>query len=112
MRRQQARKAMPGAPLSAIQVATEAAEYFGLSVADLVGRGQQRDCVGARRMAATKMRSMGYSTTQIGHFLGRDHSTIISLLGMRGAVARREEWRREAAEFDPDAPDFSGEWAI
>ncbi len=61
----------------------------------------------AKRMVIRDLRDLGLSLATIGRYLGGMHHTSI-------LHHLREESRRQAVsgDYDPEAPDFSGEWAI
>jgi chromosomal replication initiation ATPase DnaA len=62
-----------------------AAKATGVTVRELRGFDRHRPLVERRRFAAVKLRLEGYSYPAIGRALGgRDHSTIMSLLGATG----------------------------
>lgn len=72
------------------------AAEFGLSYGEVIGTGRTRRFVAARAVVARILRDRGWSTTQIGRWLHRDHSTIIHLL------AHWPQWMKscpEAAAF-------------
>jgi chromosomal replication initiation ATPase DnaA len=71
----------------------------------ICGESQRAGVTKARRAAAMELRDAGYATTEIGR-LQRHHTTVISLLRRRGA----KRLAAMAAGFDPDVPDYSGEW--
>lgn len=63
------------------EVIETVARAFGLSYAELLGRGRRTALVCARTVAARILRDRGNSYPQIGRYLGnRDHSTIINLV--------------------------------
>jgi hypothetical protein len=59
----------------------QTAADHGVTVVDLLGRSRGRALVAARTDAAHRLRSLGWSTTDISHLLGgRHHTTILHAL--------------------------------
>jgi chromosomal replication initiation ATPase DnaA len=56
------------------------AELYGYTLADILGKRKQRPLVEVRRKCVVRLRSFGYSTTEIGRIMQRDHSTIVHSL--------------------------------
>ena len=56
------------------------AEGYGYTVADILGPKRHRHLVSVRRLCALMLRDKGYSTTEIGRIMNRDHSTIVHAL--------------------------------
>ena len=56
------------------------AELHGYTVEDILGRSRPKQLVEVRRKCVVRMRSKGYSTTEIGRIMNRDHSTIVHSL--------------------------------
>jgi hypothetical protein len=56
------------------------ANAFEISHGELIGSGRSRKFIAARAVVARVLRHRGWSTSQIGKVLRRDHSTIIHLL--------------------------------
>ena len=67
----------PNAP-ALPRIAAEVAAKYGVTVAQLKGRGMARWISQPRQEAMARMRAeTRASTTKIGQFFGRDHSTVI-----------------------------------
>jgi chromosomal replication initiator protein len=74
-------------------VATDVAVCHGLTLAELRGPSCVRKLSRARQAAYAALKAEGYSTTQIGRWLGgRDHSTVVS--GIKAHLARVEQQER------------------
>jgi chromosomal replication initiation ATPase DnaA len=58
------------------------AELHGYTLADILGKRKQRPLVEVRRKCVVMLREKGYSTTEIGRIMNRDHSTICHALNM------------------------------
>ena len=56
------------------------AEGYGYTVADILGQKRYRHLVFVRRLCILMLREKGYSTTEIGRIMNRDHSTIVHAL--------------------------------
>ena len=61
------------------------AKLHGYTVEDILSKRKPKPLVAARRECVVKMRGKGYSTTQIGRIMNRDHSTIVHALQMSKA---------------------------
>jgi chromosomal replication initiation ATPase DnaA len=57
----------------------------GVTIADILGRSRYREHVQARRRFAMEMLERGCEMSYIGRVLGRDHTTIMHLVGARPA---------------------------
>lgn len=69
------------------EIAREVAEAYEVTVEDLRGRVRTRNIVLARHAAMYRMRmEAGRSYQQIGGYLNRDHTTVMS--GIRAHAAR------------------------
>lgn len=65
------------------------ATRHGCAVDELAGPARHKHIVAARRdVAGYLSRELGWSTTSIGKLLGRDHTTILNLLGRVGVRGR------------------------
>ncbi|MFZ5667945.1 MAG: helix-turn-helix domain-containing protein [Pseudomonadota bacterium] len=71
-------------PTTMREIAAQVAAEHGLSVGDLTGRSRLAHFVDARHEAMWRIRQVrrpdgraAYTTTPIGRFFGRDHSTVI-----------------------------------
>jgi chromosomal replication initiation ATPase DnaA len=62
------------------------AQTHGYDVGDILGKSKFRKLVMARRECVLMLRAKGYSTTEIGRIMKRDHSTIVHSL-QKSAVA-------------------------
>lgn len=70
----------PARPRLVASRLARAASIFGLTVAEITGRGKTDHVVDCRAVLSVAMRQDGLSYPQIGQILGgRDHSTIIHL---------------------------------
>jgi chromosomal replication initiation ATPase DnaA len=56
------------------------AEGYGYTVADILGPKRHRHLVFVRNLCVFMLRNKGYSTTEIGRIMNRDHSTIVHAL--------------------------------
>lgn len=83
-------------------IVQETCDRYGFASEIVLGSTRMRLLVDCRAAIAQRLRKDGYSTSLIGRWLGRDHSTIISLLKSRKPVPVGP------ASF----PDESGIWAI
>lgn len=67
------------------------AELHGYTLEDILGRSKLKPLVEVRRKCVVWMRGKGYSTTEIGRIMNRDHSTIVHSLQKMAAAAEMEE---------------------
>jgi chromosomal replication initiation ATPase DnaA len=58
----------------------ELAEKHGYTVEDILGRSRHKKLVAVRLWCVLMLRHKGYSTTEIGRIMNRDHSTIVHAL--------------------------------
>lgn len=63
------------------------AKVYGYTVDDILGKSKLKALVAVRRQCVNMLREKGYSTTEIGRIMNRDHSTICHALNM---------WERDA----------------
>lgn len=56
----------------------------GLTIQQILGRGQRKDRCEARKRIWRELRKLGWSTTEIGEAFNRDHSTVVSALRKGG----------------------------
>ncbi len=56
------------------------ARLYDYTVEDILGKSKLKALVAARRECIVMFRGMGYSTTEIGRIMKRDHSTIVHAL--------------------------------
>lgn len=61
---------------------------YGVTMADVLSRNQTKIVVRARREVAKILKGKEWSYTEIGRFLGRDHTTIIYLVRTENALPR------------------------
>lgn len=61
----------------------EIAEAHHLTVEDILSPKRHKYLVSVRRKCIYMLRDKGYSTTEIGRIMGRDHSTIVVALQKR-----------------------------
>lgn len=69
--------------LSGREIVARVAKLHDLSPEDITGPSRQPRCCEARRKVMQELQAKGWSTTQIGHLLNRDHSSIVH--GLRRA---------------------------
>mgnify|MGYP001561965336 CR=1 FL=1 len=90
-------------------IAAAAARCAGLTVGHLVGQGRATSVVRARRVAMSIAHERGFSYSEIGRALQRDHSTVMAsvraLAHPAGPVAALRE--RTVAELDGDGSNES-----
>lgn len=73
-------------PVRVFGHAIEAALDHGTTVSAILSRDRTAIVSRARRAVMHRLRQEGATTTQIGRWLGRDHSTVVvALRGGRGA---------------------------
>lgn len=58
----------------------EIAEAHRLTLEDILGKSRHKYLVSVRRKCVVMLREKGYSTTEIGRIMQRDHSTIVHAL--------------------------------
>lgn len=56
------------------------AEGYGYTVADILGPSRRKHLVFVRNLCVFMLRNKGYSTTEIGRIMNRNHSTICHAL--------------------------------
>jgi len=56
------------------------AKKYDYTAEDIIGKNRSRKLVEIRRKCAVMLREKGYSTTEIGRIMNRDHSTIVHSL--------------------------------
>jgi chromosomal replication initiator protein len=56
------------------------AKEYDYTAEDIIGKNRSRKLVEIRRKCAVMLREKGYSTTEIGRIMNRDHSTIVHSL--------------------------------
>jgi len=56
------------------------AQEHGYTVEDILGKSRLKHLVSVRRLCVLMLRDCGYSTTEIGRLMDRDHSTIVHAL--------------------------------
>lgn len=59
------------------------------SLDDVLSACRTRSVVACRRACAFELQRRGLSTIEIGRLLGRDHTSILNLLGTTSKAARR-----------------------
>ena len=74
---------------SMLGIASAAAQSARLPLADLRGPSRARGVVWVRQDAMFLMHQAGFSTTQIGRFFHRDHSTVLH--GINAARSRKDQ---------------------
>jgi chromosomal replication initiator protein len=65
----------------------EIAQEHGFTAEDILGKSRFRMLVKVRRKCVVMLREKGYSTTEIGRIMNRDHSTIVTSLQKSRAEA-------------------------
>jgi chromosomal replication initiation ATPase DnaA len=63
------------------------AKVYGYTAEDIIGKNRMKKLVAVRRKCAVMLREKGYSTTEIGRIMNRDHSTIVHSLQKSRAEA-------------------------
>jgi len=63
------------------------ANEHGYTVDDILGKSKLKALVAVRRKCVVMLRNRGYSTTEIGRIMNRDHSTICHALQKSKAEA-------------------------
>jgi chromosomal replication initiation ATPase DnaA len=56
------------------------AELYDFTLLDILGKSKTKALVAVRRKCVVMLREKGYSTTEIGRIMQRDHSTICHAL--------------------------------
>jgi chromosomal replication initiator protein len=56
------------------------AKLYDYTVEDVLGKSKLKGLVAVRRKCVVMLRDKGYSTTEIGRIMNRDHSTICHAL--------------------------------
>jgi len=90
-----------------VMLAIEEACNDEVTVADILSRSQMATVVAARRRVCVRLRNWGYSFPQIGRWLDRHHTAVLSMVRQ---VQPSDPWMPEA--YDPEKGDESGIWAI
>jgi chromosomal replication initiation ATPase DnaA len=67
------------------------AELHCYTLEDILGRSKLKPLIEVRRKCVVWMRGKGYSTTEIGRIMNRDHSTIVHSLQKMAEIAEMEE---------------------
>jgi chromosomal replication initiation ATPase DnaA len=70
----------PTLPTAPADVIAEAAKRYGVAPVDVKGPRRFRNLVRARQLVAARLEALGWSLSQIGAELHRDHSTVFWLL--------------------------------
>lgn len=63
----------------------EIAYKYGYTAEDVLGKSRYKRLVMVRRQCVGMLRAKGYSTTEIGRIMNRDHSTIVVSLQILAA---------------------------
>ena len=63
------------------------AKKYGFTAEDILGKKRYKMLVKVRRKCVVMLREKGYSTTEIGRIMQRDHSTIVHSLQKSKAEA-------------------------
>jgi chromosomal replication initiation ATPase DnaA len=64
---------------------SEIAYKYGYTAEDILGKSRYKRLVMVRRQCVGMLRAKGYSTTEIGRIMNRDHSTIVTSLQILAA---------------------------
>ena len=67
------------------------AQEYGYTVDDVLGYSKPKELVKIRRLCVVMLREKGYSTTEIGRIMQRDHSTICHALNMYELKGEHDE---------------------
>jgi chromosomal replication initiator protein len=67
------------------------AELYGYTLEDILGKSKLKALVAVRRKCIVWLREKGYSTTEIGRIMNRDHTTIVHALQKVAAATEMEE---------------------
>jgi chromosomal replication initiation ATPase DnaA len=79
-----------GGPADMRAIALRHAVKSGVTLAEMRGKGRWQPLAAARQDAMAEMHEAGFSTPQIGHYLGRrDHTTVLH--GIAAANSRQSE---------------------
>lgn len=62
------------------RVVTAVSAHYGVSVAELMGRGRQSELALPRHVAMFMAVEVGFAKSAVGRFFDRDHGTVISAL--------------------------------
>lgn len=81
--------------LSPAEIVENVCLQFGITSKMLTGRGHFKILVEPRRQVAKRLRALGMSTPEIAAVLNRDHTTVLSLLGMLKRQRMAKEGREE-----------------
>lgn len=88
----------------------EAAARYDLLESEVLERGRTPRKIAARADVAKELRRRGHSYPAIGRmFGGYHHTTILNLINPR---RYRHVPVKPLSQWDCEAPDLSGEWAI
>lgn len=63
----------------------EIAYKYGYTAEDVLGKSRYKRLVMVRRQCVGMLRAKGYSTTEIGRIMSRNHSTIVTSLQILAA---------------------------
>ena len=63
---------------------TESAYWHGVEPSEIMSHSRRKPVCDARRAVMRQLRADGFTTTQIGRWLGRDHTTVVH--GLRARV--------------------------
>ena len=78
------------------------AEMYDYTLADILGKAKNRTLVKVRRKCVVMLRDKGYSTTEIGRIMQRDHSTICHAVNMYERAAEEALAMYELEHNDND----------
>lgn len=97
-----------GLPGSVRDIVSQSARDYAVLPRMVVSPSQTKNVVAARRLAARRLHGLKFSTTEIGRFLERHPSSVFHLIHTKD----RQPPPLQIPTYDPNAPDYSGEWAI
>lgn len=89
-----------------LELARFKARAWNVDIADLLSGSKIRAVSNARRQLILALRARGHSQTQIGRWLGLDHSSV------HYYEHGRRSQKQPVNPFEIPCPDLSGEWAI
>lgn len=91
--------------LSRAQIVKMCADEYGVTLEDILGHSRKTSIVLARRKAAWLLYSRGkVSTTMVGDYLNKDHTTIIHALRRYEEDRARERAKRAAEQGTGGSP--------
>ena len=89
-----------------------AAADFGVTIQAILSGTKVGETSKARRQTIQTLKRQGYSTPQIGRWLGLHHTSILAAAKLPAAKPGVVSRHPTAEPVDVPYPDLSGEWAI